>query len=227
VSVCNRTPAKAEDLVRALPGLKLCRSPAEVLGACDPIFLWTKPPDATQVLENNRELISGRQPLIVSCIAGVPLSRFTPRWAESLPNVAMAVGRGVTLVNFPPGLADTDRATVRDLLGLVGTVHEIPAAEIPYYTALMSCGPALYAVMLEQFADTLAARRGYDRDLCRRMVHETMAGTLALQEEDGIDAAEVVRRVAHPGGSTEGGLVVLREALPALYERMLQGMRKW
>ena len=225
--VCNRTPAKAEALARELPGLRLCASPAEVLRTCDPVFLWTKPPNAIRVLEDGRALIAELKILVVSCIAGVPLAQFTPRWAESLPNVAMAVGRGVTLVDFPPGLAETDRATVRDLLGVVGTVHEVPAVEIPYYSALMSCGPALYAVMLEQFADTLAARRGYDRDLCRQMVHETIAGTLALQAEEGIDAAEVVRRVAHPGGSTEGGLGVLREALPALYERMLRGMRKW
>jgi pyrroline-5-carboxylate reductase len=81
--------------------------------------------------------------------------------------------------------------------------------------------------MLELLADILAARRGYDRDLCRRMVRETMLGTLLLQESDGADASEVVNRVAHPGGPSEAGVAHLRSALPALYEAMLQKMQKW
>ena len=80
---------------------------------------------------------------------------------------------------------------------------------------------------MELFADTMAARKGYDRELCRRLVRETMAGTLLLHELDNIDAKELVHRVAHPGGSSEAGVAFLKEFLPGAFEKMLIAMRKW
>jgi len=224
---CNRSPAKAAMLARQVPTLRLCSAATEVLRQCELVFLWTKPPDALEILQSNAGLIRERQSLLVSCIAGVPLARFTDRWAESLPNVNLPVGRGVTAVAFAPTLDQAGRQLIHDVLASVGSVYELPVEEIPFYSALCSCGPALYATLMEVLADTLAARRGYDRDLCRRMVRETMLGTVLLQESDTADAAEIVRRVAHPGGPSEAGVAHLRAALPPLYELMLQKMRKW
>ena len=59
------------------------------------------------------------------------------------------------------------------------------------------------------------------------LVSVVVLGTVLLQELDGADAAEVVRRVAHPGGSSEAGVTHLRATLPSLYEQMLQKMHKW
>jgi pyrroline-5-carboxylate reductase len=155
------------------------------------------------------------------------MEAFTPRWAESVPNVALFTGRGVTLLACAPDLAAADRARLLALLGACGAVHELPRSELAYYTALSSCGPGLYAHLLERWADAVSARRGYDRELCRAMVRDTMAGTLALHAEDGIDAAEVVHRVAHPGGSTEQGLKVIDQHFAAIAEEMLRAMNKW
>ena len=227
IVACNRSAAKAEAVAREAPGLHLCKSPADVLRACELVFLWTKPADAAEVLESNQELIRERRPLLVSCAPGVPLARFTARWAETLPNVNLPTGHGVTAVAYAPTLDKADRRLVHDTLAAVGTVYELPVEEIPFYSALGSCGPALYATMTELLADTLAAHRGYHRNLCRRMVRETVLGTALLQEADNADAAEIVRRVAHPGGPSAAGVAQLRASLPAVYEQMLQQMGKW
>ncbi len=227
VFACTRTPAAAGALARDLPRLRLLRTPADVLRAGDLVFLWTKPADAAEVLASNQELIREQRPLLVSCTPGVPLARFTARWAESLPNVNLAIGRGVTAVAYAPTLDKADRRLVHDALAAAGSVYELPVEEIPFYAALFSCGPALFAAMTELLADTLAARRGYHRNLCRRMVRETVLGTALLQESDNADAAEIVRRVAHPGGPSEAGVAQLRASLPPVYELMLQQMHKW
>ena len=223
----NRSAAKARALAAQVPALRLCSSAAEVLGQSDIVFLWTKPPDAAQVLQANAALIRERQSLLVSCIAGVPLATYTARWAESLPNVNMPVRRGVTALHYGPTLGESDRALVHQVLSAVGSVYVLPPEETPFYSALCSCGPALYATMMEQFADTMAARRGYDRALCRQMVRETARGTIELQEADAADAIEITLRVAHPGGPTEAGVAHLQAVLPAMYEAMLKNMRKW
>jgi pyrroline-5-carboxylate reductase len=223
----NRSVAKARAVAEQAKGLALLGSAREVLERCDPVFLWMNRKDAADVLEANRDVLAARQPLVITCTPGVPVAEHTPRWAESLPNVNLPTGRGVTLLAFAPAVTATDRAGVTDLLRATGAVHELPRSELTYYSALCSCGPGLYAHMMQLFADALAARRGYDRALCRSLVRDTMAGTVALEEQDGIDADEVIWRVAHPGGSTEKGLAVLDRHLPALIEEMLQSMGKW
>lgn len=223
----NRGAAKAQAVNLQVPTLQLCAAATDVLRKCELVFLWTKPEDALQVLEASRGLLREKNPLIVTCVIGLPLGTFTERWAECYPNVSMPALKGVTALNFAPTLGESDRQLVHEVLGKVGAVYVLPAEEIHFYAALCSCGPALYATMLESLADTVASRRGYDRELCRRMVRETALGTIQLQELDQIDATEVVHRVAHPGGPSEAGVAHLRATLPALYEAMLQRMRKW
>ncbi len=223
----NRTQSKALVLEKQCPGFRSCGSAAGVLELCDIVFLWMKPADAAPVLDAHAGLIAARRTLLVSCAPNVPLRDYTPRWAECLPNVNMAVGKGVTVIHHAPALSERDRMHVEGILARVGTVYASSAGDMLFYSALCSCGPALYATMAEMLADVLAARRGYDRELCRRMVRETVLGTMILQEGEGADAAEVVHRVAHPGGSTEGGVKHLAAVLPGMYEDMLKAMKKW
>jgi pyrroline-5-carboxylate reductase len=223
----NRSAPKARVVGAQVPGLRLDPSASEVLRQCDLVFLWTKPPDALEILESNKELIRRQRPLIVTCVTGIPLAQFTDRWAECLPNVNMPVRKGVTALNYAPTLGEPDRRLVFDTLASVGSVYVLPPEDIPIYSALCSCGPALYVTMMELLADMLSTRKGYDREFCRQMVRETMLGTLLLQESDEADASEIVARVAHPGGRSEAGVVHLRATLPPVYETMLQKMRAW
>ena len=223
----NRTVEKGLDLKKQATDFQLCNSETEVLKLCDVVFLWTKPQDAINIMEKNAELIRQQQPLLVSSTLDVPLSDYTTRWAECFPNVNMPVGKGVTVIHYASSLSDADRTLLEGILNEVGSVYAASAEDMSFYSALCSCGPALYATMLEMMADIMASHRGYDRETCRRMVRETVLGTLLLQEHDKIDASEVVYRVAHPGGSTEPGVNYLRSHFSGFYETMLKAMKKW
>ena len=223
----NRTTEKGLDLKKEATDFQLCGSETEVFKLCDVVFLWTKPQDAINIMEKNADLIRQQQPLLVSSTLGVPLSDYTNRWAECFPNVNTSVGKGVTVIHYASSLSDSDRTLLEVILNEVGSVYTASAEDMSFYSALCSCGPALYATMLEMMADIMASHRGYDRETCRRMVRETVLGTLFLQEYDKIDAVEVVYRVAHPGGSTEPGVNYLHSHFSGFYETMLKGMKKW
>jgi pyrroline-5-carboxylate reductase len=223
----TRRLERGRQVAARVPGLTLLDSTAEVLATCDPIFVWMKPGDAAEVLAAHHDVLSARRPLLVSCHPDAPLAAHSARWADSLPNVNLATGQGVTLLAFPPGAAAEDQELLPAILAPTGAVHVVPAAELGYYSALCSCGPGLYARMMQLLADALAVRRGYDRELCRSLVRDAMAGTVALQELDQIDGDEVVRRVAHPGGSTEKGLAVIDRLFPTLVVEMLENMKRW
>ncbi len=223
----NRGLEKGRQVAAQVPGLTLLGSAREVLERCDPVFVWMKGDDAAAVLAEHRGVVAARRPLLVSCTPGAPLAEHGDRWAQALPNVNLATGMGVTLLAFGPRVTEDDRELLQAVLAPTGVVHALPAEELPYYSFLCSCGPGLYARMMQQLADVLAARRGYDRELCRQLVRDTMAGTVELEALDGIDGDEVVRRVAHPGGATEKALAVLDGQFPALVEAMLRNMGRW
>jgi pyrroline-5-carboxylate reductase len=139
----------------------------------------------------------------------------------------MPVEKGVTVIHYAASLPDADRTLLENILTQVGSVYAASAEDMSFYSVLCSCGPALYATMLEMLADVMAAHRGYDRETCRRMVRETALGTMRLQEYDQIDASEVVHRVTHPGGSSEAGVNYLKPVLAEFYEKLLKAMKRW
>jgi pyrroline-5-carboxylate reductase len=75
---------------------------------------------------------------------------------------------------------------------------------------LMSNAPAYYALVVEAQVDA-GVRRGIAAREASELVVQTMAGTAAYLDANDLDAAELRRRVATPGGLTEKGLGVLEE----------------
>ncbi|HAM44093.1 MAG TPA: hypothetical protein DCM67_03580 [Propionibacteriaceae bacterium] len=222
----SRSRDKAEQIARQAAGLTLLDSAAEVLRRSDTVFVWMAPGQVNEVLTANADALSHR-PILVNCSPGQDLGAFTDRWVDTYPNVNSATGQGSTLLSWGPGLADPDKQRVRSLLEAVGVVYEVEPTQLDAYCALTSNGPAFYAFILQAWADTVAERHGLDVDLARSMVRQTMVGTVALQEAEGIDAAAVIAQVAHPGGSTEPGLAVLAADFRPMAERMLQAMGRW
>jgi competence protein ComER len=227
VFVYSRTAERVADLVAQAPSLTALSSAGQVFESCSVIFVWMGPPEATRLLGDHTEILQRRRPIIVTCAPGFAPGDYSPRWADTLPNVNLSTGQGATLLAWGPGLSPEERACVLAPLRACGVVYEMAAEELTHYSALASNGPAFYARLMELWADALAERHGYDKDLCRQMVRQTNAGTMALQEQEGVAAAEVIRRVAHPGGSTLKGLAVLEENFPETAQNMLRAMDKW
>jgi len=95
---------------------------------------------------------------------------------------------------------------------------ELPEALFDAATAVMSCGPAFFALVAEALADA-GVGHGVPADLAARMAVETMGGTAATLAEHDNDTRELRRRVTSPGGMTARGLAALeRGGVHAAFE---------
>jgi pyrroline-5-carboxylate reductase len=211
VLVADVDEAKARALAEELGG-EAVASNAELAERADAVVLCHKPTQLAEVADD----LGGRAKALVSILAatatddleaaypGVPVYRF-------IPNIPAEVRQGV-LCYVPGRLAEQGpEGEILELMGRAGTIialDEEPLIEPAM--ALMSCGPAFMALVVESFADA-GVEHGLDREDALRMTVETMAGTAAYLREHGYDTEAIKVRVATPGGATERGLIRLEE----------------
>lgn len=202
---------RAESLAAEVGGT-VAASNAELAEQADLVILCHKPAQLLEVAEQ----IGDRAGAIASIVAATPIASLEEAYPgvplyRFLPNIPVEVGRGVLC--YAPGAlaAEGPEEDVLHLFGRCGVVVQMEEPLIEPAMALMSCGPAFVAAVVEAMADA-GTRHGLDPDQAARLVVETMAGSAAYLDANGLDASELRRRVATPGGITEKGLVALEEA---------------
>ncbi len=203
-------------------GIRTTSSNRGLADASDLLIVAVKPWDVTQVMEEVSPAFEGTDKAVTSVAAGVSIDRISeylpPGTAilRVMPNVCASVGLGSAVVTAN----EAGRAalpTVMDIFRHVGDVLELPERLFDAATALHGSGPAYVAL----FADALiqaGVREGIPRDVARRLVNQTIAGTAVLLKER---AAHQIRdEVMTPGGTTAAAFVAMEKAgfVAAVYD---------
>jgi pyrroline-5-carboxylate reductase len=201
-------------------GIRTTSSNRELAEGSDLVVVAVKPWDVAQVLDEVAPAIEGRA--VTSVAAGVPIARISEKLPPGtavlrvMPNVCASVGLGSAVVTAnEPGRAALP--TVMDIFRHVGDVMELPERMFDAATALHGSGPAYVAL----FADALiqaGVREGIPRDVARRLVVETIAGTAVLLKDR--SAHQVRDEVMTPGGTTAAAFVAMEKAgfVAAVYD---------
>ena len=210
VLVSDLDQERARRLADELGGEAL-PSNLEVAERVDAVVLCHKPAQLREVAEE----IAGAARAVVSILAATTTSEVEEAYPgrpvyRFIPNIPVEVRRGV-LCYAPGSSVDPDQE--RDLLELfrrAGVVIPLDEPLLEPAMALMSCGPAFMAAVVEALAGA-GTEHGLDTGDAALMAVETMAGTAEYLSEHDLDAAGLRTRVATPGGVTERGLVTLQE----------------
>jgi len=211
VLVSDADHARAEALAAEVGGQAL-DSNGEVAERADAIVLCHKP---AQLDEVAREL-DGRARVVVSMLGGTSVAQVEAAYPglpvyRLLPSIPVEVRQGVFC--YAPGqlAAKGPERELLDLFGRAGVVFALPEHLIDPAMALMSCGPAFFALMVEAMVDA-GVLHGLPPAEAARMTVEAMAGTAGVLRATGDDTAALRRRVTSPGGSTARGLAAFERA---------------
>jgi len=118
-------------------------------------------------------------------------------------------------------LEENYRQWVRRILQSVGSIVEAQEPLQDVVTAVSGSGPG-YIFFLAQHFIAAAVAEGLPEDVARKLVTETLAGSAELLRQRPDSPAELVRKVATPGGTTEAGLSALKEKdLPGMIHEMV------
>lgn len=184
--------------------------------AAEVLFLAVKPQVFDQVMVGLRSTAIAPAVLVISILAGTPLSRLEAAFPEqavvrAMPNTPAAVGAGITAIAPGRHVQAHHLGLARQVLQTVGDVVEVPESLLDAVTGLSGSGPGYVALMIEALADGGVAT-GLPRAIALQLALQTVRGTAQLLQESGMHPAELKDRVTSPGGTTIAGIAHLERA---------------
>jgi pyrroline-5-carboxylate reductase len=201
----------------------------EVLRSASAILLAVKPQNIDEVVQ---ELAAAMAPdggsstakdkaarplklkdkLFISIAAGVPLARLTrllgtqARVVRVMPNAPAMVGQGMAAMVRARGASKADEAFALRVFRAVGDAIALTdEGLLDAVTALSGSGPAYVYLFAKAMADA-GVTEGLPPELAMRMALKTLRGAEENMRQSPLSAAELIRIVASPGGTTEAAL---------------------
>jgi pyrroline-5-carboxylate reductase len=227
-------PERRRKVARKLK-IKTTGDNLEVLNEARAILIAVKPQNINEVIAelagamrpagtaNGARRGAGRRPavsdrLFISIAAGITLARLTEalgrraRVIRVMPNAPAMVGQGMAALVRAPGASKADETFALRIFRAVGdAVALVDEALLDAVTALSGSGPAYVYLFVKALADA-AASEGLPPDLAVRMALKTVLGAEENMRQSSLSAAELIRIVASPGGTTEAALRRFAEA---------------
>ncbi|MDO9355946.1 MAG: pyrroline-5-carboxylate reductase [Solirubrobacteraceae bacterium] len=202
VAVYDPVLERAQQLA-AQTGGKAYSSAQAVSEVAEITVLCHKPAQLASVAESFDH--HGR--LILSALGATPLTDLREAYphatvARIMPNIAMEVGAGLTILCSPYGAEERQLADeVATILGRVGRVVELDEAMLPLAQGVSGGMPAYVALMIEGYVDALV-RQGMPQEIALDVVAGSIPGSAQLVTARGGDTLGVRRQVTSPGGTT-------------------------
>ena len=236
IYLANRTAGKAQALAEALGAVAADNDSIAV--ECDYLFLGVKPQMMPGLLDSLRLLLAARKTpcVLISMAAGLSIEAIREMAGLQLPvirimpNVACAVGEGLTLYACSADVTAQQKQEFLHMLSASGALEELDEHLMDAGSAVAGCGGAFACLFLEALADG-AVSCGLPRDKAMRYAQQMLLGTAALARETGTHPGAIKDSICSPGGTTIAGVRALEQggfrtaamnAVIAAYERTLE-----
>ncbi len=227
IVVSNRTSEKLENLVREF-GIIPAETNRDTAARADILVLAVKPQDTKAVIEEIKEAVQAKAPLIISLAAGLRMQELEEWLGEGLsmirtmPNTAAIIGKGITALFANDRSTEEQRALAASFFNSVGTTCWVKEErDLDVLTPFMGSGIAYLYLFIEAM-EAAAKETGVEPDLIKVLARQTVfsAAEMALAGES-LDV--LTAQVATRGGVTEPSLDIVRKG--GLFESLLKAFR--
>jgi len=209
-------------VLREARALLIAVKPQNIDGVLGEMAAAMRPPDATPKAAGRKSPRAATKPaakslkpadrLFISIAAGITLARMTgalgpgARVIRVMPNAPAMVGQGMAALVRAKGASRSDEAFALRIFGAVGDAVALADEHLlDAVTALSGSGPAYVYLFVKALADA-GVSEGLTPELAARMALQTIRGAEENMRRSPLTAAELIRIVASPGGTTEAAL---------------------
>ena len=197
-------------------GVAVSESNGPIIAASELVVMAVKPQDLPKVYADVAgSFTDGRS--VLSIVAGTRMDALshglqTANVIRVMPNTPAQIGEGMTMWTCSKSVSGPHRETTSAILSTIG--DEIYVDDEKYLdmaTALSASGPAYVFLIIEALIDA-GVYVGLSRDVARRLVLQTLRGSVELVRETGQHPSALKDMVTSPGGTTAEGLQTLERA---------------
>lgn len=237
-NICASHPRKARrDELAGKYGVKTFESNAEaartVAGQENSSVLICVKPQRLKGVMNDLGGVLHLDQLVVSIVAGARIEHLadelgTAKIVRAMPNTPSQIGAGITAWTCTEAVAQNERGYVREMLSALGKELFVETENmIDMATSLSATGPTYIFMVMEALTDA-GVHLGFSREMAKKLVQETMLGSVKFAMESHKHPAELRNMVTSPGGTSaeaiyqmeKGSLrTVLSKAVYAAYKR--------
>ena len=203
---------KARDFCETI-GSYCAESAAEVVDACELVFLCVKPSAVEASLYEFKDVWNAEKVLITIAV-GVPISYYESilgedaRIIRTMPNTPAMIGEGMTLYCTNACVPEESLDLAKSILSCMGRVESLEESLMAEVTALTGSSPAYVYMMIEAMADA-AVLSGIRRDLAYKLAAQAVLGSAGMILETGEHPGKLKDQVCSPGGTTIEAVRVL------------------
>ncbi len=212
IAIFEPYDVRAEQLMRDF-GVTRITDPAKLADA-ERILISVKP----QVFADVAPLLKGKDQLLISLMAGVPLARISElssnkRVVRVMPNLGASVGESATALchmnnSHIDGVKETDLEFASQLFEAVGTVYPMQEKLLDAFTGIAGSGPSFVAVIAEALADG-AVKVGFPRDVATDLSRQVLLASAKLLESRSPE--QLKAEVCSAGGTSITGVAALEK----------------
>ncbi len=191
------------------------KSIGELTKTCDTVIICVKPQNAEEVFAELKSSIRAGS-LVMSIAAGISTSRIEKELPRKIPvirvmpNMPGLIGQGVTAYCLGSSAGPKHARLAELIFSAIGTVLKVTEKKMDAVTALSGSGPGFLAYVIDSLKQA-GISAGLNAKEAESLAVNTAAGTGSVLKALNLDPAELVKKVASKGGTTEAGLKVLKE----------------
>lgn len=186
----------------------------DLMVKADIIVLAVKPHQIHGIVKDGQGRLRPSQ-LIISIAAGIKLHTIEELIPgipviRVMPNTPCMVGEGSSALTAGTAAGARDLDIARQIFATMGLVVVVPEKSLDAVTALSGGGPAFVLVMAEAMING-GIQAGLDAELAKKLVVQTVRGSMKLLQETGEHPGALREQVCSPGGTTIEGVKVLEQ----------------
>lgn len=209
--ICASAPgAETRERIATEHGIKVFADNAEAVKGADVVVLAVKPQMMKSVCQALKASLDAHQ-LIVSVAAGITCASLT-QWlgdqpvVRCMPNTPSLLRQGASGLYATEKVSPTQREQAEQLLSAVGVAVWVEQEKhMDAVTAVSGSGPAYFFLMMEAMT-AAGVKLGLPEDIAKKLTLQTALGSALIATGSNVDAGELRRRVASPGGTTEAAI---------------------
>jgi len=226
IMITRKNKERLAEIKNEWPEIHITQDLKELVINSKQIFICVKPSEFYEVLNEikthilvDQHIISIAGAILLSDIQNLIPCKIT----KIIPTVISEVNNGITLICHNSLISEEEAKQFEATLNNFTKIRRTPEEYFGFVTEFTSCGPGLFAEMLQEFVE---AGYRYSNSIPKEeivtLVTETVLGTVRLMLENSMDFSEVITRVATKGGITEEGVKVMKAGFPKIFDEVFE-----